>query len=162
MDAERSPVGLILRNSTEPRKWQRHFPLYGASRVGRRTDPVFQDSVMPIFIVDDDAAILSSARFMLEGEGYTVATFESGSKLIAAFPQAKPCCIVIDYVLPDMTGLDAYERVRSSGGTAPVIIITGHPSAAIREKVRQAGLPLVEKAFVEDLLGAIEAIGPLH
>jgi len=65
-------------------------------------------------------------------------------------------------VLPDMTGLDAYERVRSSGGTAPVIIITGHPSAAIREKVRQAGLPLVEKAFVEDLLGAIEAIGPLH
>jgi FixJ family two-component response regulator len=117
---------------------------------------------MPIFMVDDDAETLRSARFMLEGEGYPVATFESGSHLLAAFPEAKPCCIVIDYVLPDMTGLDVSARLRALGVTAPVIIITGHPSPKIREQVQKAGLRLVEKPLVEDLLSAIEAFGPLH
>ncbi|MGH1571137.1 response regulator transcription factor [Methylobacterium sp. P31] len=117
---------------------------------------------MPIFMVDDDAESLSSAQFMLEGEGYLVATFESGSQLLAAFPGAKPCCIVIDYVLTDMTGLDASERLRALGVTAPVIIITGHPSRTIREKVHKAGLPLVEKPLVDELLSTLEAVGPLH
>lgn len=117
---------------------------------------------MPIFMVDDDAETLRSARFMLESEGYRVATFESGSHLLAAFPEARPCCIVIDYVLPDMTGLDACERLRAIGVTAPVIIITGHPSPVIREKVQKAGLPLVEKPLVNELLSAIEAVGPLR
>ncbi|MHB2207993.1 response regulator transcription factor [Methylobacterium sp. CM6257] len=117
---------------------------------------------MPIFMVDDDAESLSSARFMLEGEGYPVFTFESGGHLLAAFPEARPCCIVIDYVLPDMTGLDACERLRAIGVTAPMIIITGHPSPLIREKVRAAGLSLVEKPLVDELLSAIEALGPLH
>jgi FixJ family two-component response regulator len=117
---------------------------------------------MPIFMVDDDAETLRSARFVLEGEGYRVVTFEGGGQLLAAFPEAKPCCIVIDYVLPDMTGLDACERLRALGVTAPVIIITGHPSPMIREKVRAAGLPLVEKPLVDELLSTIEAIGPLH
>lgn len=117
---------------------------------------------MPIFMVDDDAETLRSARFLLEGEGYPVATFESGGQLLAAFPEAKPCCIVIDYVLPDMTGLDASARLRALGVMAPVIIITGHPSPKIRERVREAGLPLVEKPLVDELLSAIEAVGPLH
>ncbi|MGH1575096.1 response regulator transcription factor [Methylobacterium sp. P31] len=122
----------------------------------------FWGSRMPVFMVDDDAEILNSARFMLEGEGYPVATFESGRQLLAALPAAKPCCIVIDYLLPDMTGLDACERLRALGVTAPVIIITGHPSPMIREKVQEAGLPLVEKPLVDELLSTIEATGPLH
>jgi FixJ family two-component response regulator len=126
----------------------------------RRT--ALKSSFMPIFMVDDDAEVLNSARFVLENEGYPVVTFENGSMLLAVFPGAKPCCIIIDYMLPDMTGLDVSERLSAQGVTAPTIIITGHPSAAIREKVAQAGLPLVEKPLVEDLLSAIEAIGPLQ
>jgi FixJ family two-component response regulator len=117
---------------------------------------------MPIFMVDDDAESLSSARFMLEAEGYRVAAFESGSQLLSALTEAKPCCIVIDYVLPDMTGLNACERLQALGVTAPMIIITGHPSPMIREKVQKADLPLVEKPLVNELLSAIEAVGPLR
>lgn len=117
---------------------------------------------MPIFIVEDDPEVLNSARFVLEGEGYPVVTFETGTGVLAAFPAAKPCCIVIDYMLPDMTGLDVSRCLRTLGVTVPMIIMTGHPSFVIREKVREAGLPLVEKPSVEELLSAIESVGPLH
>lgn len=117
---------------------------------------------MPIFVVDDDADVLHATRFLLEGEGYSVATFACGRQLLAAFPDAKPCCMVIDYLLPDMTGLDVYHQLRMRGVSTPTIIITGHPSLAIREKVSKAGLPLVEKTSVEDLLEAIESTDSPH
>jgi two-component system, LuxR family, response regulator FixJ len=121
-----------------------------------------KSSLMPIFIVEDDIEVRNSAEFMLESEGYPVLTFERGEELLAALPSLKPCCIIIDYMLPDMTGLDVSKRLSDRGVTIPTIIITGHPSTAIREKVAQAGLPLVEKPLAEDLLKAIERIDPLQ
>lgn len=112
---------------------------------------------MPIFIVEDDPDVSSSVRFMLENEGYPVATFDTGGELLAAMPEAEPCCVVIDYVLPDMNGVDVAKRLQSMGVQAPMIITTGHLSPAIRAKVQTAGLPLVEKPLAEDLLAAIKA-----
>jgi two-component system response regulator FixJ len=105
-----------------------------------------------IFVVDDDPGALSSLRFLLETEGYTVATFRNGQDLLAIFPGADPSCVVIDYKMPNMNGLEVFLRLRQLQVDAPVILITGHPDPSIRRHAREAGVELIEKPLSQDLL----------
>ncbi|ACL63072.1 response regulator transcription factor [Methylobacterium nodulans] len=121
------------------------------------------NTALPIFIAEDDPALLNSLAFMLQGEGYRVVTFESGSELLSAFPGAKPGCVLLDYVMPGMSGLEVYHQLRERGVDVPVLLLTGHPDPSIRRRAREAGLPLIEKPLAQDLLSAIEAAAsPLH
>ncbi len=113
---------------------------------------------MSIFIVDDDPGALNSLRFLLESEGYTVLAFHDGPDLLSTFPRPEPDCLVIDYKLPTMNGLDVVHRLRELFVGAPVILITGHPDPAIRAEALAAGLELVEKPLSqEQLLGMVAA-----
>ena len=111
---------------------------------------------LPIFVADDDADTLEALQFMLTCEGYRVATFASGSELLAACPAALPGLVVVDYVMPDLTGLEVHRQLAELGVTAPAILITGHPDWSIRQCAQAAGVPLVEKPAAQDLLRAIE------
>jgi FixJ family two-component response regulator len=110
--------------------------------------------------VDDDPAILHSTCFLLEGEGHAVETFASGHELLAALPDARPSCVLLDQVMPGLDGLAVIGRIRALAPPVPVILITGHPDPAIRTKARAAGVPLMEKPYAfEALLGLLAAIG---
>ena len=60
-----------------------------------------------IYVVDDDADVLGSLRFLLETDGFDVRTFRNGAALLNA-PPSRPSadCFVIDYKMPDMNGID--------------------------------------------------------
>lgn len=111
---------------------------------------------MPIYIADDDPAVLDALRFLLEGEGYTVAAFRSGAELLSAFPGPEPSCVVLDYVMPGLNGAEVFRRLRELDVEAPVVLTTGHPDPLIRKRAKAVGLPLVEKTLLPDLLCAIE------
>ena len=113
---------------------------------------------LSIFVVDDDPGALNSLRFLLESEGYTVVTFRNGRDLLAIFPEADPSCVVIDYKMPNMNGLEVVLRLRQLEIDVPVILVTGHPDPVIRRKAREAGVELIEKPLSQDvLLAAIKA-----
>ncbi|MBP1179914.1 response regulator transcription factor [Methylobacterium sp. PvR107] len=105
-----------------------------------------------IYIVDDDAAVLHSTRFLLESEGHEVETFVSGSELLAAFPGPHPDLVLIDHVMARMDGLEVFARLRDLDARVPVVLITGHPDPGIRSRARAAGVPLVEKPLAFDAL----------
>jgi two-component system, LuxR family, response regulator FixJ len=113
---------------------------------------------LSIFVVDDDPGALNSLRFLLESEGYEVATFRNGRDLLAIFPGADPSHVVIDYKMPNMNGLEVFLRLRQLQVHVPVILVTGHPDPSIRRKAREAGVELIEKPLSQDvLLAAIKA-----
>ena len=116
------------------------------------------NTALPIFVADDEAATLDALRFMLTCAGYRVATFASGSELLAVVTDALPGLILLDHVMPGLDGLQVCGQLSARGVTAPVILITGHPDPAIRQRARDAGVPLVEKPAAQDLLRAIEAM----
>jgi FixJ family two-component response regulator len=114
---------------------------------------------LSIFIVDDDPGALSSLRFMLESEGYAVAEFSSGLDVLAISVDSRPSCVIIDYKMPTMNGIDVFRRLRELYSDLPIILITGHPDPMIRHAAERTGVKLIEKPLSQDeLLAAISRV----
>jgi len=104
-------------------------------------------------IVDDDSDVLGSLRFLLETEGFRVRTFSSASEVLAQLPSASPDCIVIDYKMDDMNGLDLVRHLHARGSAPPVVLITGYPDETIPARAALVGIRhVVLKPHVEDSL----------
>src|SRR5947209_19736944 len=102
--------------------------------------PMSSPAKPTIYVVDDDAAVLGSLRFLLETDGFAVRTFKNGTALLNAAHEARADCFVIDYKMPDIDGIDLAGRLQQSHITAPVILITGYPDKKISARAAAAGL----------------------
>jgi DNA-binding response OmpR family regulator len=113
-----------------------------------------------ILIVEDDLAILRGLKDNLEFESYEVLTAEDGERGYAALKETKPDLVILDLMLPKMSGTDVCRKVRGEGLTTPILMLT----ARGEEKDRVAGLDLgaddyVTKPFsVPELLARIRAL----
>ena len=107
-----------------------------------------------VYVVDDDADVLGSLRFLLETDGFIVRTFRNGAALLNAVRSTGVDCFVLDYKMPDMNGLDLAGRLRNRDIAAPVILITGYPDENISVRAEAAGVrhvllkPLLDDSLV--------------
>ena len=119
-----------------------------------------------VYVVDDDADVLGSLRFLLETDGFNVRTFRSGAALLNAVRSTGVDCFVLDYKMPDMNGLDLAGRLRNRDIAAPVILITGYPDENISVRAEAAGVrhvllkPLLDESLVTRIRGAIQDSQP--
>jgi FixJ family two-component response regulator len=105
-----------------------------------------------VAIVDDDEAVRHSLRFLLEVIGHKVETFASAAEFLKA-ELGKLLCLIVDYHMSDMTGLDLAERLRTEGNTVPIMLTTGLPSRAIYARAAEVGVDeVLEKPLDETLL----------
>ena len=79
-----------------------------------------------IYIVEDESDIAELIRFNLSLEGYEVHCFPFAEECLRAFEKATPDLLVLDLMLPGMSGIEMCQRVRSSKELAslPVIMVT--------------------------------------
>ena len=114
-----------------------------------------------VLVVDDDPALLGALEFALKAEGYRVASC-AGADAAMRVAGDQLSCLVIDYKLPDIDGMDLAQRLRGAGVTAPVILITSNPDARCRARAARDGAVIVEKPLLGDrLLRQIRALtGP--
>ena len=104
-----------------------------------------QDHPSVVGVVDDDPAVLDSFRFMLEVAGYRVATFSSAFDFLENASEP-PACLILDQYMPDLTGLELVEHLRSVGSTMPILLITGLPSPEISVRAAELGIEgVIEK-----------------
>ncbi|MBI1179290.1 MAG: response regulator [Alphaproteobacteria bacterium] len=108
-------------------------------------------SASTIVLVDDDDAVLHSLRFALELEGFTVRAFSSGDALLERPDIAAGACLVIDYTMPGLNGLDLLRVLREHGVSAPAILMTGDPTPAFLMGAAIAGATVLEKPALGDL-----------
>jgi len=115
-----------------------------------------------VYVVDDDADVLGSLRFLLETDGFDVRTFRNGPALLNAVRATGVDCFVIDYKMPDMNGVDLATRLRRRDISAPIILITGYPDENISVRAAAAGIrdvllkPHLEESLVMSIRGAIQ------
>jgi two-component system response regulator FixJ len=128
---------------------------------------VMQSPAKPtVYVVDDDADVLGSLRFLLETDGFNVRTFRSGASLLNAVHSTGVDCFVIDYKMPDMNGIDLAGRLRNRDIAAPVILITGYPDENISARAEAAGVrdvllkPLLDESLVTRIRGVIQGSHP--
>lgn len=112
-----------------------------------------------VAVIDDDAAVLHSLRFLLEVAGYEVATFASAAAFLA-HDRAWPDCVVLDCHMPQRTGLDIIERLLAERRGLRIMLMTGSATPAIRARAAALGIAVVEKPPQEaDLLAFVESSG---
>jgi two-component system, LuxR family, response regulator FixJ len=109
-----------------------------------------------IVIVEDDADLLHALCFSFELEGWDVVTHATAEALLAGPPLPDKGCLVIDQVLPGLSGLDLLSRLRAKGIGLPAIIITTNPGPQIRARSAECGARIVEKPLLDGAL--IEAV----
>ena len=76
-----------------------------------------------IALVDDDRNILTSVSMVLEGEGYSVKTYNDGATALNAFEKSMPDLAVLDVKMPRMDGMELLRQLRTRSDL-PVIFLT--------------------------------------
>ncbi len=77
-----------------------------------------------VLVVDDDALVRRAVRLTCESEGYTVQEAERASEALARLETFHPDVVVLDLVLPDLSGFDVCREIRRAGHRMPVIILS--------------------------------------
>ena len=114
---------------------------------------------LTVFVVDDDEDIRSSLTRALGMRGYRVEAHPSAAAFLAAWDGAAPGCLVLDYGLPGMNGLELQRHLIEIGRQIPIIFITGHggvPESV--QAIRAGAIDFLEKPFPQTaLIERIEA-----
>jgi len=89
-----------------------------------------------LLIIEDESDLRNMLQFALEEEGYSIATVANGSAAWRSLTQSPPDLILLDWMLPDISGVDLLRRIRGHEilGDKPVIMLTAR--AEEQDKVR--------------------------
>jgi FixJ family two-component response regulator len=110
-----------------------------------------------VFVVDDDASMRESLRLLIESAGWRPETFASGPEFLACSRAMTPSCLVLDVVLPELSGSDLQALV-ADRPEMPIIFISGHGDVPVAVRAMKAGAAdFFTKPFVADVL--LAAIG---
>jgi len=105
-----------------------------------------------VVIIDDDPALLHSLTFALELEGYAVTPYRDAAETLSAAELPPAGCMVVDYVLPDMDGIELIAALRARGVAMPAILITSHPGPELLRRALTVGTRVIEKPLLTDTL----------
>ena len=92
-----------------------------------------------VYIIDDDAAIRDSLALMMTQENIPVMTFESAKSFLAVCPQECSGCAIVDYRMPELTGLQLQEELNTRNILLPIIFLTGHGDIPTSVTAMKAG-----------------------
>ena len=100
---------------------------------------------MKVAIIEDDQTISQMYRFKFEAEGYTVETADNGKLGLELAEHMKPDIILLDLMMPEMTGDEMLAKMRTTawGKSIKVIILTNMGEQEIPEAVRKLGVEAV-------------------
>jgi len=129
-----------------------------------------------VLVVDDDPALAEMLTIVLRGDGFDTAVVRDGSKALEAFRETHPDVILLDLMLPGISGLDVCKEIRAESGV-PIIMLTAKTDtvdvvlglesgaddyvvkpfkpkeliARIRARLRQADVGVAERLRVADI-----------
>ena len=111
-----------------------------------------------VFIVDDDISVRESVDSLLRCAGWRTQTFASAEEFLASPSHTTPGCLILDYKLPNIDGLDLQKRIVADDRCLPIIFITcyGDPSMAVKAMKAGAMEVLIKPFGDEALLGAVQ------
>jgi two-component system phosphate regulon response regulator PhoB len=115
-----------------------------------------------ILIVEDEAALTAMLRYNLEREGFRVVEASDGEEALVAVAENKPDLILLDWMLPHLSGIDLCRQLRRGSGTRdiPIIIVTARGEEADKIRGLNTGADdYVTKPFSpQELIARVRAV----
>ena len=101
-----------------------------------------------VFIVDDDPDMRDSLEYLIHSVGILTQAYSSASVFLAEFELSRPGCLVCDIRMPEMSGLDLFDRLIGLGSRLPVILMTAHADVPMAVRAFKLGVAeFIEKPF---------------
>ncbi|MFT5789411.1 MAG: two-component system response regulator TtrR [Shewanella sp.] len=80
----------------------------------------------PVYLVDDDDAIVDSITFLMDGYGYKMISFNTGNDFLATVDLSQPGCVILDARMPGLSGPQVQQLLSEAKSPLSVIFLTGH------------------------------------
>src|ERR1700732_2262194 len=111
-----------------------------------------------VAIVDDDEAVGNAIKVLMRSIGLVAHAFSSGAAFLWSPDLRRAGCLIVDFDMPRMSGLDLHNNLSRLGKEIPTVMITAYPSDDVRARALQAGvICYLPKPFDEsDLLNCIQ------
>src|ERR1700758_2470454 len=93
-----------------------------------------------IAVVEDDQPFRESMRKLMTALGYAVEVFPSGADFLASPLLTATACLVTDFQMPGMTGLELHRHLVDAGYAIPTIVVTAYPDEAVRRSALNGGV----------------------
>jgi FixJ family two-component response regulator len=114
-----------------------------------------------VLVVDDDAAVRAALKFALEVEGFRVRLYDGPEAVLADANLPVRGCLIVDYQMPGIDGIELVDRLRKRNVALPAILISERVSKPLQRLAERSGLarvlekPLSDEALVESIRTAL-------
>ena len=110
-----------------------------------------------VFLVDDEMEVRATLSRALEIRGFSVKAFQSAEAFLESYAPDVPGCLVLDYGMPGMNGLELQKEMSRRGISLPIIFISGHGGVPESVQAMKGGaMDFIPKPFRQSAL--VEAI----
>src|SRR3954467_5415286 len=115
---------------------------------------------MAVLVVDDERTIREAVARALRMHGYDVALAADGDQALQTVAVLRPEVIVLDLMMPRVDGIEVCKRLRASGATVPVLMLTARDAIADRVEGLEAGADdyLVKPFDLDELIARLRAL----
>jgi CheY-like chemotaxis protein len=114
---------------------------------------------MRLLVVDDDLSVGKLLRAIFEREGWEVDYVSSGEECLTAVGVAPPDVIVLDQMMPGLTGIDTARRLRQDGFDKPIVLFSAYVGPDLQKAVRELDLKAVSKVDTQAVIRIVDALG---
>src|SRR6201994_3769556 len=113
-----------------------------------------------ILVVDDEPSIVDAVATALRYEGFVVREEGTGRGAVSAVVEFEPDLVVLDWMLPDLAGIDVGRRLRERGFKTAILFLTAKDGVADKvEALRAGGDDYVTKPFsLAEVVARVQAI----
>jgi two-component system response regulator MprA len=115
---------------------------------------------MRILIVDDEPAVRDALHLALSSDGYDVDSAVNGREALNLVEESNPDAIVLDVLMPQLSGIEVCRRLRTGGYRTPVLMLTARDAVSDRVAGLDAGADdyLVKPFALDELLARLRAL----
>jgi FixJ family two-component response regulator len=115
-----------------------------------------------IAIVDDDEPLREALGSVMKAAGLTTNTFGTAEEFLNSADRRNTACLILDVRLPGMSGVELQKRLAEAKSQVPIIFVTAHGDASLRESVMRAGAagflnkPVRSDALLKEIYSALQ------
>jgi FixJ family two-component response regulator len=116
-------------------------------------------AVAKICVVDDEPAVVKALTLLLNSAGFEAHGVHSSKEFIEAELAGEFDCVVVDFAMPDVNGLELQRSIGASTRPCPVVFLTGHGDIGVSVDAMKAGAVdfLTKPVDADQLLAAVQA-----
>jgi len=132
----------------------------GGNRTNQLSEPLSKTGL--IAIVDDDEPLREALGSVLKAAAFVIDTFASAEAFLDSPRRSNTSCLILDVRLPGMSGIELQRRLLDANCTVPVIFVTAHGDASLRDLVMKAGAagflnkPVRSDTLLKEIHAALE------